>query len=230
MLLKAGVVSELQLQAGLAEQQRWGGKLGQILVRMGVLSDELLAMALARQLNLPRANLDALEAVPASLRERLDRATCERYRIVPLAWVAERRSVQLAMSDPLDVVAVDNLRRLLGTPIEIFIATDQQVEAALRRLYSAASSTVLSRTDGVETLDIMDNTGNVRLVATRPPEPAAPARVTAPPTSPPMSVGGSFAAQVEEHRRLLRAVVELLAARGLVRPGELGDRGGGRSP
>lgn len=227
MLLQAGVVTPLQLNAALAEQQRWGGKLGRILVRMGALSDELLAMALSRQLNLPRANLAALAAVPEPLKERLDLATCDRYRVIPLAWVPERRAVQLAMSDPLDVTAVDDLRRRLGTGLEIFVVGDDALAAALRHHYGAAAAESLGPADAAGGLPLIDNSGNLRLPgAGRAPAAAAPPRSAPAPPTPPDGDGGIVAARVEEHARVIHAVVELLLERGVIRPGDAPALGG----
>lgn len=220
MLLQAKVVTQLQLNAALAEQQRWGGKLGQILVRMGALTEDLLVLALCRQLSLPRADLDAVRAVPDALRQRIDRATCERYHILPLAYVAERRAMQLAMSDPFDVAAVDDLTRMLGTRIEPFIVGDNALANAIRRLYSATSTTALQ--DSADPMSLIDNSGNLR-ENRRPPAPS--------PTQPSMSVtptsaslptqADELAARVGEHARAVRAVAALLVERGVIRPEDL---------
>lgn len=208
MLLAAKVVTELQLNAALSEQQRWGGKLGQILVRMGSLTEELLVLALCRQLSLPRADLDAIQTVPEALKERLDRATCERYHVLPMAYVAERRAIQLAMSDPFDVVAVDDLTRLLGTRIEPFLAGDTALAAALRRLYSATSSGNFAHNAG-EPMSLMDNAGNAR-GRRAPPVAASPSAIPSEPSS------GSFAQRVDEQANAVRAVADLLVERGVV--------------
>src|SRR3981189_3439826 len=71
LLVKAGVITELQLKAALAEQQQWGGKLGDILVRMEFLTEEVLVRALSKQTGIARADLTgdpdagALAVVPA---------------------------------------------------------------------------------------------------------------------------------------------------------------------
>src|SRR5690349_16110708 len=108
LLVRANVITEAQLQHALAEQQRWGGRLGGILVRMGLLSEDLLVKALSKQLGIPRANLEAINVPPAFL-QRIDRATCERYGVVPLQFVPERRTLLMAVSDPFNVVAMDDL-------------------------------------------------------------------------------------------------------------------------
>src|SRR5207245_5322013 len=71
LLVRAGVITELQLKAALAEQQQWGGKLGDILVRMEFLTEEVLVRALSKQTGIARADLSgeadktALGVVPA---------------------------------------------------------------------------------------------------------------------------------------------------------------------
>src|ERR1700694_1257010 len=57
LLVKAGVITDLQLKAALAEQSQWGGKLGDILVRMEFLTEEVLVRALSKQTGIPRADL-----------------------------------------------------------------------------------------------------------------------------------------------------------------------------
>jgi hypothetical protein len=215
MLVKAAVINELQLNAAIAEQQRWGGRLGQILVRMGALSEDLLVLALCRQLALPKAELSTLTAVPDVLKERLSREICERYHVLPMAYVQERRAVQLAMSDPFDVVALDDLTRLLGTKIEAFLAGDQALQTAIRKLYSAATPSSLSSSMDLE---FVDNAGNKRPdgtgeFATVPPSSAS--NFLAPPatTTPPQS---QIQARIDEQANAVRAVADLLAERGYI--------------
>ena len=57
LLVKAGVITDLQLKAALAEQSQWGGKLGDILVRMEFITEEVLVRALAKQTGIVRADL-----------------------------------------------------------------------------------------------------------------------------------------------------------------------------
>jgi hypothetical protein len=114
LLVRAGVVSEFDVQRALNEQKRWGGRLGTTLVRMGVLTEDLLVKALAKQLDMPRANLDAI-SLPPELRARLDRTFCERNTLVPLAVDQAQGRLLVAVSDPLGSTAPDEpLRQRCG--------------------------------------------------------------------------------------------------------------------
>src|SRR6476469_1961171 len=94
LLVKAGVITELQLKAALAEQQQWGGKLGDILVRMEFLTEEVLVRALSKQTGTARADLTgdgdqaALALVPPDV--------AEEFGVVPVQLKDEGRVIVVA--------------------------------------------------------------------------------------------------------------------------------------
>ena len=221
MLIKAGVTTELNVNAALAEQRRWGGKLGQILVRMGAVSEHLVVLALSRQLGVHTVDLAAIEALHEALVQRLPRPACEHYRVLPLQYVAERRAVRMAMADPGDVVTLDDLQRVFGARIEPLIVGEQALAGAIRRLFGAQSAQVLGQETSGPVL--MDNSGEIRLpgiARTASPVPAAPATSSTPATP----SGPAFPQRVAGHARNVRAVADLLIAHGLIRHDDLPGR------
>jgi type IV pilus assembly protein PilB len=132
MLLAAGVIDEAELDAGLAEQRRSGERLGVVLVRRG-LDAEQVARTLARQLKLPHA-APPLKPQPAAVR-MIDGAIAQRLRIVPLS--ATERVLRVAMADPLNLAAVEDLRFRTGRRIEPVVASAAAVESALGVAYHA---------------------------------------------------------------------------------------------
>lgn len=155
LLLKAGVIQPQDLERALAEQRRWGGRLGTTLVRMGVLTEDLLVKALARQLGLPRANLEAIQ-VPAQLLARIDRAECERQVLVPLAYVQDKKTLLVAVADPSNVVAMDDLGRRVGLKVEPYLAGETAIRAALTRLFAAGGAAAVPEETG---LRLVNNQG-----------------------------------------------------------------------
>lgn len=144
MLIASGAATTKDVEAALAEQARTGERIGAILVRRGV-DAEHVARILARQLRLPHASAP-LQPEAAALK-LVDRALATRLRIVPL-FLTER-SLRVAMADPLDVAAVDDLRFRTGRRIEPCVATPMSVDAALVAAYSArAVSDVLTKMPG----------------------------------------------------------------------------------
>src|SRR5258708_28577407 len=98
LLVKAGVITELQLKAALAEQSQWGGKLGDILVRMEFLTEEVLVRALSKQTGIPRADLTG-EGDPAAL-ALVPPDVAEEFRLVPVMAKEQGPLLLVAMSDP----------------------------------------------------------------------------------------------------------------------------------
>jgi type IV pilus assembly protein PilB len=134
VLLALGAIDGAELNAALDEQRRTGERIGAILVQRG-LDDEQVARALARQLRLPHA-APPLHPEPAALR-LVDGAAAARLRAVPLAL--RERTLRVAMADPLDAAAMDDLRFRTGRHIEPVVASLTAVEGALVAAYHASA-------------------------------------------------------------------------------------------
>jgi hypothetical protein len=134
LLVRAGVIDDAKLQAALAEQSRWGGRLGATLVAMGFVGEDLLVKALSKQLAVPVARLDTLD-VPGWALARVDRSSWSALGACPERFVAERSLLVVAVVDPLSLSAVDDLARRLGVALEVHVATERAVQRALDHLY-----------------------------------------------------------------------------------------------
>jgi type IV pilus assembly protein PilB len=144
MLIASGAITTAELAPALTDQARTGERLGAVLVRRGA-DAEHVTRILARQLRLPYASAP-LQADPAAL-ELVDRGLATRLRVVPLSLT--ERGLRVAMADPLDAAAVDDLRFRTGRRIEPCVATPNAVDAALVAAYSAhAVSDVLTKLPG----------------------------------------------------------------------------------
>jgi type IV pilus assembly protein PilB len=136
MLLAQGVISAASLEAALADQRRTGERLGILLVRRGA-DAEHIARVLARQLRLPHAAAP-LQCDPAALR-LIDRDLATRLRLVPLS--VSERALRVAMADPLNLDATEDLRFRTRLRIEPCVATSAAVDAALVAAYAAHAVT-----------------------------------------------------------------------------------------
>src|SRR5919202_3928423 len=91
LLVKAGVITDLQLKAALAEQSQWGGKLGDILVRMEFITEEVLVRALSKQTGIPRADVGGeLEQAAIS---QVSAETAEEFNLIPLSVKDDGRTL-----------------------------------------------------------------------------------------------------------------------------------------
>jgi type IV pilus assembly protein PilB len=133
VLLQEGLITESQLTEALRRQEQRGGRLGQILVEMKALSEEDLLRGLARQLGIPRAQIPRGGTLPSDLLERVPEAMAVRYHLVPLRRDGDVLAV--AMADPFDVLALDDLRVATGFRVQPLIALEREVQEAIERFY-----------------------------------------------------------------------------------------------
>jgi type IV pilus assembly protein PilB len=134
ILVKAGLISESQLQAALAEQRRWGGRLGRLLVDMGLIAEPTVAVALSRQLGMPCVNL-ATTQVSAQAVKLLPVQAAERFGVMPLALDATGRVLRLATSDPTNYEALHDIAFSTGFKIDPVLAGPSDIDKAIRRYY-----------------------------------------------------------------------------------------------
>jgi hypothetical protein len=140
LLVAAGAIANADLVAALEEQRRTRQRLGEVLVRRG-LSAEVVARALAVQLKLAYAEPPLLP--DAGALALVDGALAARLRIVPLSL--SERGLRVAMADPLDAAAVDDLQFQTGRRVEPVVATPGAVEAALVVYHAGAVDDILER-------------------------------------------------------------------------------------
>ena len=134
VLFKYGAVDEQQLLQALQKQSRMGKRLGEILVAEGVITEVKLAEALSAQLQIPMFRLtrhqpteEAISLVPRSVAERL--------QLVPLS-VVNGSTLLVAMSDPLDILAQDEIRMITGLDLKLGVTTSAEIKNNLDRLYN----------------------------------------------------------------------------------------------
>ncbi|HUJ28446.1 MAG TPA: hypothetical protein VLW85_20635 [Myxococcales bacterium] len=220
LLVKAGVITELQLKAALAEQSQWGGKLGDILVRMEFLTEEVLVRALSKQTGIPRADLTgeadraALAVIPPDV--------AEEFGLVPVELKEEGHTLVVAMSDPLNIGVTDHLRSLTGARIEAQLAGASAIRNAISRWYRGET---LLGDEEQSVMKVVNNSGQsvVTLDPRQKPKNAPAQKSGAAP-----AVAGNGAARpsavevlrgVEETQRrsvaALKAMVELLIEKGV---------------
>lgn len=136
LLVESRVIDAEQLRAAIGHQSRWGGRLGEILVGLGFASERSITQALSRQLGLPEVDLSKV-TISENVLSRVPFELCQRHRLIPLAL---RRDVKgpflhVAMADPSDLEAIDDLRFQTGFRIEVAVSSEIEIEEAIRRHY-----------------------------------------------------------------------------------------------
>jgi type IV pilus assembly protein PilB len=130
ILLEHGLVSEGDLSRAVEVQQEKGGRLGQILLDEGIVSPVALLSSLARQFGVELVDLE-LEPVDPEAVSALSPALARRHRALPIRWDGE--VLVVAMSNPADLMALDDIRAVIGRPVRPVMAETNQLQDAIAR-------------------------------------------------------------------------------------------------
>ena len=133
LLLQEHIITPEQLDEALKNQTLFGIKLGSSLIEMGVISDEQLCHFLSSKLGVPAATPSAMTAVPAEVLAQVPAELAGKYRVVPIR--IEGKKLSLAMSDPTDFKASDEVAFVTGFIILPHIAPDVRITSALSKYY-----------------------------------------------------------------------------------------------
>jgi hypothetical protein len=133
ILVAHHVVTEAQVAQGLADQAQWGGRLGQALVRLAALTEDVLVRALSRQLGVPRADLRSAQPAPEAL-ARVPAALARQLKALPLE-LRRGEVLAVAMADPNDSAHLEALARASHCRLEARIAAGPELLAAIARAY-----------------------------------------------------------------------------------------------
>ena len=133
MLLHVGTLTEEQLQQVLSAQSAYGGRIGTNLVEMGLLSEDDLGRLLNEKLGVPCVDPASLEQVSPSLTAILPQEMVQRLQVLPVAL--EGRRLTLAMKDPADFSAIDEIGFFTGLVIVPRVCSELRLSRALERYY-----------------------------------------------------------------------------------------------
>src|ERR1700737_968289 len=137
LLTELGVIDEHQLQSALGHQKQWGGKLGAVLVQKGFCAEEAMVSALAKHLGMPRVRLAEVKVDPRAVKY-VSKQIAEKLHVFPYDISGSGRSevVTIAMSDPTDLSAVDQLAFHTGKRIKPMLCGDSEIVGAILQYYS----------------------------------------------------------------------------------------------
>ncbi len=132
LLVKEKVITPDQLDQALKVQKESGTRLGSILVKLGFLSDEDVTNFLSRQYGVPAINLTFFE-IDGTVVKLIPYETAKRYQILPLSRVGS--SLTIAMVDPTNVFAMDDIKFMTGFNIEPVVASESSILDGIEKAY-----------------------------------------------------------------------------------------------
>lgn len=140
LLIKEGLITQAQLEKAIGVQRQEGGRLGEVLVKLGMVKEEQLVEILGKQLGIPYFTLGTgmlKTAVDQDLGRLIPRDFAAKNSVLPLSRTL--RSLTVVMADPLDLILIDNLKKLTGCEINPVIATKSEINKALEEFYGKSA-------------------------------------------------------------------------------------------
>src|SRR5947209_15026662 len=135
ILVRENLLSAQQLREALDYQRSHGGRLGFNLVKMGLVSDDMITAVLSRQYGVPSVNLELFDIEPSVIR-RIPQEVAQKYSVLPLSRVGA--SLTLAMVDPTNVFAMDDIKFMTSLNIEPVGVSEASVQEAIAKYYGSS--------------------------------------------------------------------------------------------
>jgi Ca-activated chloride channel family protein len=140
LLVRDNLLSLQQPKAAKDGQKQQGGTLGSDLTRFGSSDDEQRTGFLSKQYGVPAINLHELE-IDSDIIKLIPKEVAEKHRVVPVNRTGG--SLLVAMSNPSNIFAIDDIKFLTGSNIEVVVASDQEISSALQTYYTGNSKAVV---------------------------------------------------------------------------------------
>ena len=142
LLVKAGKITQDQLQDSLTAQQKEGGRLGTHLVKLGFIEDEDLVEFLSQRYGVPAINLNEVE-VDEGIIKIIPPDVARKYTIIPVSKAGAKLTI--AMVDPTNVFAMDDIKFMTGYNVEPVVASDSSLRKAIDDYYGSTHSIELKK-------------------------------------------------------------------------------------
>src|SRR5688500_1640983 len=138
-LVEDGLITAKQVSELLEQQKKAGVRLLKLVTEKGYVSEQDLAVSMGRVLNVPPANLGRT-SINTEVSDLLPREVSSNYKVCPIARLENR--LFIAMSDPLNVLAIDDVRRITKLEIVPMIASERAIMEKLHLIESAKTGTM----------------------------------------------------------------------------------------
>jgi type IV pilus assembly protein PilB len=132
LLIEKGIIDQQQLEKALNIQQQKGGLIGEILVELGFAKEVDIAQALTTQYGFPYLPLGNYEINPEIV-NIIPRRVAHQYLLIPLDKIGNNLTV--AISDPLNTHAIEDVELLSGCTVQIFVSTASDIKEAIAKYY-----------------------------------------------------------------------------------------------
>jgi len=126
MLLEEGIITKEQLKDALEEQKRTGLKIGQILMKMGYISKEILWTFLGYQMGVPYENLDTIQDIKKDILRIIPESIMRNEKLIPIN--KQGKTITVAMANPMNFLVIDDLKATTRCDIDARLAPEEDIK------------------------------------------------------------------------------------------------------
>lgn len=137
LLVEKGFITPAVLATALAEQTTSGKRLGQILVERGDITEDQLIDTISERLGIPQVTLSSMVLAPNVI-QKVSAETARRYTVIPIFLIGN--TLTLAMADPLNIIAIDEIKYQTGCDIKRAVSKSSDIRMAIDQYYSVGDS------------------------------------------------------------------------------------------
>lgn len=134
ILIKEDVINLDQLKTAIQEQRETGKRLGETLLNLGYIDEHQLVAYLSKQYGVPAINLDQFD-ISHDILKSVTRETAIKHKLIPISKSGS--TLVVAMSDPSNIFAVDDLKFATGNNIEVVVTSERSIRNAIERFYGS---------------------------------------------------------------------------------------------
>ncbi len=134
ILVRESLITSQQLREALDYQRTNGGRLGSNLVKLGIISDDVITAVLSRQYGVPSINLELFQIDEETIK-LISQDVALKYAVLPISKVGA--TLTLAMADPTNVFAMDDIKFMTGLNVEPVVASETSIMASVAKYYAA---------------------------------------------------------------------------------------------
>jgi type IV pilus assembly protein PilB len=137
ILVRENLITSQQLRDALEYQRTNGGRLGSNLIKLGIISDDVITAVLSRQYGVPSINLELFQIEEETIK-LISQEVALKYTVLPISKVGA--TLTLAMADPTNVFAMDDIKFMTGLNVEPVIASEASLNSAITKYYSSSKA------------------------------------------------------------------------------------------
>src|SRR6266511_3838150 len=137
IFLQRHLITQDQLQQALTQQKSEGGRIGSILIKLGFVNEEDVAQCLGQKYGIPYISLDT-QTIDAAVPQLIPPTIAQKHLVIPVSKAGT--TLTMAMADPTNVFAVDDVKFMTGLNVRLMIATESSVRRAIDRFYDSSET------------------------------------------------------------------------------------------